>query len=342
MSLTTFLQVPELKERYSKVKSFFFLKESAYDVTSVCQLRCDGCYYFEGDKYQVKDNRDPDAWRQLLQHERERGITYVNLAGAEPSMVPKVLRACYETISLGTVFTNGLRKIDPDIRYRLHLSVWGGSDGDPIYRRYAGGRPGPYCLPLQLKNYQGDDRIIFVYTFNGENIDQVDEVLTRVRDAGHKLTFNVFSVPENNTSTLRVQDTLSSVYDKMMQAIDRYPETVVYSPYNAEIHTKRTSLHGQFGCPYPRAAAVGRPFGMSKTFRNYRADLTYSAGSCCVPDTDCSDCRHYASGSAIVTSRMDLHVKDEAAFRGWLDYVDTYLAIWVMGYQRGKNLYHPS
>ena len=82
MSLTAFLKVPELKERYAKVKSFFFLKEAAYDVTSVCQLRCDGCYYFEGDKYKVKDNRDPSAWRELMQRERERGITYVNLAGA--------------------------------------------------------------------------------------------------------------------------------------------------------------------------------------------------------------------------------------------------------------------
>jgi hypothetical protein len=36
---------------------------------------------------------------------------------------------------------------------------------------------------------------------------------------------------------------------------------------------------------------------------------------------------------------MDLHIKTEAAFRGWLDYVDTYLAIWVLGYEKGANLY---
>jgi len=339
MSLTTFLQDPELKERYAKIKRYFFLRESAYDVTSVCQLRCDGCYYFEGDKYKVTDSRDPGAWRELLQRERERGITYVNLAGAEPSMVPQVLRACYETIPLGTVFTNGLRKIDPDIRYRLHLSVWGDGTGDPVYRRYAGGRPGPYCLPVQLKNYKDDDRVIFVFTFNGENVDQVDEVLRRVEDAGQKITFNVFSVPERNQSRLRVSDTLKETHDKMTEAMLRYPGTVVYSAYNAEVHTHGTSLRDQFGCPYPRAAASGRPFGMSKTFRNYRADLTYSAVSCCVPDTDCADCRHYASGSAIVTSRMDLHIKTESAFRGWLDYVDTYLTIWILGYQRSPNLY---
>jgi len=126
----------------------------------------------------------------------------------------------------------------------------------------------------------------------------------------------------------------------MIAATSDYPDTVVYSHYNADVHTRETSLRGQFGCPYPRAAlADGRQFGMARTFRNYRADLSYDPASCCVPDTDCADCRHYAAGSAIVTSRLDLHIKSERDFRGWLDYVDTYLAIWILGYRRGANLY---
>ncbi len=340
MSLSAFLQVPELQERYNKLKKYFFLRESAYDVTSTCQLRCDGCYYFEGDKHTVTDNKDPEAWRHLLQHERERGVTYVNLAGAEPSLVPGVLRACYETIPLGTIFTNGLRKIVPDIRYRLQLSVWGDHIGDPKYRKYAGGRPGPYCLPIQLKNYAKDERVIFVYTFNGDNVDQVGEVLKLVADHGHQVTFNVFSVPDGNRSTLKMTEALRRTREKMITAMSDYPDTVIYSHYNADVHTREISLRGQFGCPYPRAAlADGRQFGIAKTFRNYRADLSYVAASCCVPDTDCADCRHYAAGSAIVTSRLDLHIKSERDFRGWLDYVDTYLAIWILGYRKGPNLY---
>lgn len=340
MSLVALLKVPELEERYKKIKKFFFLRESAYDVTSACQLRCDGCYYFEGDKYKVRDSKDPDAWRELLQRERERGITYVNLAGAEPSLVPQVLRACYKTIPLGTIFTNGLKTIDPDIRYRLHISVWGDSSGDPKYRKYASGKEGPYCLPIQLQNYKNDDRVIFVYTFNNENVDQVDEVLKLVNDGGHKITFNVFSTPERTQSALRLQDTLRKTRDKMIVAMESYPETVIYSHYSAEVHTREVSLRGLFGCPYPRAAMENpQQFGIGKTFRNYRADLSYSSASCCVPDTDCADCRHYAAGSAIVTSRLDLHTGSERLFRGWLDYVDTYLAIWILGYPKGKNLY---
>lgn len=342
MGFTEFLQVPELAERYQKVKKYFFIRESAYDVTSACQLRCDGCYYFEGDKYKARDNREPEAWRQFLEHEKERGVNYVNLAGAEPALAPKILEVCHEVIPLGNIFSNGLRKIDPGLRYRIHLSVWGDSTGDPIYRKYFGGKPGPYCLPVQLDNYRGDDRPIFVYTFNSDNIDQVDEVMRRVTGEGHKITFNVFSAPEHSASRLKLGDTLARTREKMIATMEEHGDSVVYSYYNAEVHTQEKSLHQQFGCPYPRAQLMeGRSgVGIGKTFRSYRTDLTHVPESdCCIPDTDCADCRHYAAGSAIVSSRLSQHVETERQFRGWLDYVDTYLAIWILGYTKGENLY---
>ena len=342
MGISELLRVPELGERYRKLKRYFHLRESAYDVTSSCQLRCDGCYYFEGEKYKVQDNRDPEAWRAFFRSERERGINYVILAGAEPALVPKVLRACHDVIPTGSVASNGLKPIDRELRYRVHLSVWGDGTGDPQYRRYAKGTPGPYCLLRQLENYRGDDRVIFAYTFNHENVDQVDEVLRRVHGEGHQLTFNVFSAPSMSQSRLRLRDHLRSTRDKMFRAIDDYPETVIYSYYNAIVHTSERSLHELFACPYPRArhAAGVKGHGLGETFRSHRTDFSHvSESDCCVPDIDCADCRHYAAGSAIVTSRLNLHVESETLFRGWLDYVDAYLAVWVLGYKRDRPLF---
>jgi len=341
MTFTELMQNGELRDRYKKVKQFFFLKESAYDVTSICQLRCEGCYYFAGDKYKVKDVKDPERWRTFLQQERARGINYVNLAGAEPSLVPQVLDACFETISMGTVFTNGLKPIASEIGYRIHISVWGDSAGDPLYRPLASGKPGPQCLPQQLKNYKADSRVMFVYTFNENNVTQVDDVLRRIHDEGHKITFNVYSSTVGGTSPLNVGPSLDRIREKMIDAMERYPNTVVYSRYNAEVHTSSSSLRTQFGCPYPRAVEGDQAnVGISRTFRSYRADFTHVRQcDCCIPDTDCMNCRHYAAGSAIVTHRLDLHTKSEEAFRGWLDYVDTYLAVWLLGYTKGANLY---
>jgi hypothetical protein len=78
---------------------------------------------------------------------------------------------------------------------------------------------------------------------------------------------------------------------------------------------------------------------LGRSFRQFRTDLTWDREvACCVPDTDCDDCRHYAAGSAVVTARLYRHVTDPSTFRSWLDYVDTYLAVWVMGYEKGENL----
>ena len=341
MNFSTLISIPALAERYRKVKKYFHLRESAYDVTSLCQLRCEGCYYFSSLNSTTRDEKDPDVWTGFMIHEKERGINYVNLAGAEPSLAQKVLRACYHVIPLGTVFTNGLRAIEADIGYRIHISVWGDTAGDSEYRRYANGELGPDCLSKQLKNYKGDPRALFVYTFNERNVSQVDSVVRAIQDAGHRVTFNVFSAPEQYGAALGPRESLPAIREAMLRCMDRYPTTVVYSRYTAEVHTNKVALRQLFGCPYPRVVPADRlRIGLGASFRSYRSDLTHSQKEdCCVPATDCQYCRHYAAGSAIVTHSLDSHVESERLFRGWLDYVDTYLAVWVRGYERSPDLY---
>jgi len=97
-------------------------------------------------------------------------------------------------------------------------------------------------------------------------------------------------------------------------------------------------LHELFGCSYPRQNP-STAIGLGRSFRQYRADLNWDrAAACCVPDTDCADCRHYAAGSAVVTARMYRHAVNPELFSAWLDYVDTYLAVWVKGYEKSANL----
>ncbi len=89
----TFKQIlsdPVIDERWNKVKQYFFLRESTYDMTCRCNLKCDGCYYYIGDKQYAKDEMDTEKWRDLLTAEKDRGITFVVLAGAEPSIVPEL------------------------------------------------------------------------------------------------------------------------------------------------------------------------------------------------------------------------------------------------------------
>jgi sulfatase maturation enzyme AslB (radical SAM superfamily) len=59
------LKDPEVKERWEKVRKYFFLRESTYDMTNRCNIRCNGCYYFEGEKQFARENNAPEDWRAL-------------------------------------------------------------------------------------------------------------------------------------------------------------------------------------------------------------------------------------------------------------------------------------
>jgi hypothetical protein len=124
----------------------------------------------------------------------------------------------------------------------------------------------------------------------------------------------------------------------MTDLLTAYPDSVLFSPYNIAVHTQEQGLHALFSCPYPRMNPSSA-IGLGRSFRQYRTDLQWDReAACCVPDTDCDDCRHYAAGSAVVTARMYRHATDPTTFSAWLDYVDTYLAVWVRGYDKGPNL----
>ena len=177
--------------------------------------------------------------------------------------------------------------------YKIHISVWG---NDETSRRIRNAKD---LLKKQIENYRGDPRAVWVYTFTRENIDEIHDVMEALSSNGCRATFNMFSAPVGYTGSLRHdRESLARVRAAMMDVMAQYPEHVLYSPYNAVAHTHRLGLHDTYGCSYPRMNP-STDIGLGRSFRQYRADLTWDRSvACCVPDTDCPDCRHYASGSA--------------------------------------------
>ncbi len=244
---------PLIRERWQKVRKWFFLRESTYDMTNRCNIRCDGCYYYEGDKQFAPENSDLEAWRRLMQAEKKRGITYVVLAGAEPALVAELCEVCYQEMPLGAIATNGLKAIPPSIRYRIHISVWG-SDETSLKIRKA-----KNMLLRQLDNYGNDPRAVFVYTFTRENIEQARPIADRLAAAGCRLTFNMFSAPVGFNGNLRhTAGSLEKCRNTMVDLLERYPDTVLFSRYNAVVHTHSSGLHHLFSCSLPPHESVHR------------------------------------------------------------------------------------
>ncbi len=324
---------PVIRERWEKIRRYFFLRESTYDMSNRCNIRCEGCYYFIGDKQFADENNDATAWRELLVSEKKRGITFVVLAGAEPSLVPQLCAVCYDVIPLGAIATNGLKPIPREIDYRIHISVWGNDQTSQAIRK------APDMLVRQMANYKDDPRAVFVYTFTPFNIDEAREVTRLLAENGQQITFNMFSAPVGYTGQLcHSPASLQKTRAMMHELLTAYPQTVLFSTYNIVAHTSEKGLHDLFSCTYPRMNP-STDIGLGRSFRQYRTDLQWNRdAACCVPDTNCDDCRHYAAGSAVVTARMYRHAIDPVTFSAWLDYVDTYLAVWVRGYDKGPNL----
>ncbi len=327
------LAVPAVRDRFEKVRQYFFLRESTYDMSNRCNIRCEGCYYFAGEKQFAKENVNVHDWQQLLEAEKERGITYVVLAGAEAALVPDLCKTCYDVIPLGCIATNGLIPLAEEIDYRIHISVWGNDETSLKVRKAKN------MLARQINNYKKDARAIWVYTFTSMNIEEAREVTEMLAAGGLQITFNMFSAPVGYDGHLRhTPETLGHTRAMMSELLTEFPETVIFSPYNIVAHTHEQGLHDLFSCSYPRMNP-STDIGLGRSFRQYRTDLKWDrAAACCVPDTDCEDCRHYAAGSAVVTARMYRHANNPRNFSAWLDYVDTYLAVWVKGYDKGENL----
>jgi len=323
----------DVRARWEKVRQYFFLRESTYDMSNRCNIRCNGCYYYEGEKQFAKENQNPEDWRTLMRAEKSRGITYVVLAGAEPSLVPDLCRVCYQEMPLGAIATNGLKRIPGSIGYKIHISVWG---NDATSHKI---RNAKNMLRRQIDNYKADPRSVWVYTFTRHNIEEAAQVADTLARNQCKLTFNIFSAPVGYGGDLsHTRESLQHTRKVMAELLDRFPNHVLYSHYNIVAHTHSQGLHALFGCSYPRQNP-STDIGLGRSFRQYRTDLTWDrSAACCVPDTDCMDCRHYAAGSAVVTARLYRHAVDPETFQSWLDYVDTYLAVWVMGYRKSPNL----
>ena len=141
---------PALAHTYSKIRKHApKIVISGYDITKRCNLRCEGCFFFEGDLSSVyADGHTLDEYREFFGKEAERGVTYPHFAGAEPALVQDRLRLANTYWKNGLIYTNGTIKIDPEISFMLHVSLWGDEETDKLYR-------GAPVFKRGVQNYAG-------------------------------------------------------------------------------------------------------------------------------------------------------------------------------------------
>lgn len=169
----------------------------------------------------------PDAGRAGA-----RGITRWCWPGPNRPLRPSCCRYASMRSLLGAIATNGLRHISKSVGLKIHISVWGNDDTSLRFRNAKD------MLVRQIDNYRKTPGR-FLCTPSPHTISsRPPGWLKRSPGEGCKLTFNiVFRACGVLRAAAPYTRSLLQTRQAMLDLLARYPESVLYSPYNAMAHT---------------------------------------------------------------------------------------------------------
>ncbi len=322
-----------LEAGYAEAKEIIknFRRPAFYELSTRCNLKCEGCYYFEGGETQRPNVSDIKTWERFFESEAKRGVSIGYFVGAEPALEQDRLLAAAPYFPYGNVGTNGTIALDPAIPYRIGVSIWAGEDETDQKLR------GASVFRKALKTFRGDPRAIMIFTVSGWTVNQVEAVAEMCADHDVDLTFNLYSPTQSFLEKLaagaqhdndffRVSSTgdsptldaesLQKVRKQLDRAIEKYPKTVLYNrKYNEWIcgEGSRYSLDPETGIALDCHARIQGPL------RYYTADLQPARIKCCTSSMDCSQCRVYSAGwsSRFVPRPEDVVTRE--ALREWIE-----------------------
>lgn len=284
---------------------------STYDVHNVCNLRCEGCSYFVTDRTVRHDRPSDDAYDAFFGAEAARGVNYPIFSGAEPSLNQRPLVIAARHWDNGAVFTNGTRRIDPELPFRVVVSFWGG-------RETTGRLRGGDTYLKALRTAAADKRAVILFTITKASIGDLPEVVADCANAGLQISFNLYSMSSEYARKLRdgernddqffrfstKDSNLSlSAADRFRIAtliddlIERYPETVLFTKSLNEFMCRSESM---FTIDPITHLATDCAALLNSNHLSFNYDLTRDERKDCIsPDFDCRNCR--VLGAALTT-----------------------------------------
>lgn len=209
------------------------------DLTHVCQLRCDGCYFFSEQLDNSKAPRDEAVFLEFVERERARGTNFVTVIGGEPSLQLDRLRVLHENFRCTTV-TNGLRRIPREgfEGMGIAVSVWGDHELDRELR--GAGRIDVFARAL--RNYKDDPRVTFYFTVSNANASGIESAIDEIVDNGNLVAFSFYEDRANRGGEFDQAKGYARALREIHRAIDKHPAQVVTTAYMAEVAAGRRML----------------------------------------------------------------------------------------------------
>jgi len=330
--IATWLEDPFLRTLHDAVRAAGPIRSISVDLTNVCNIRCDGCYFFaEGmDAHAAASDADFDAF---VARELERGTNFVTIVGGEPSLALDRLHRLYAEFRL-SVATNGLRRI-PRAGFEelpIGVSVWGDRDTD---RRLRGGGKRD-VFGQALANYRDDPRAFFYYTVAPGLAHEVESVVARCVANGNRVLFNFYGDLEQRGGELGHAQGFDAVRAAIDAVIERFPEHVLMTAPVAEIVTTGRLLGQAWGHATCTSITADHPVNRERIrngnpfnphFRSFNADLVTTRRCCTGVDRSCASCFDTWQHFSWVMLNMRGHCGSAADFTQWL--TTTYLFYFI-------------
>ncbi|MCP4201997.1 MAG: hypothetical protein GY769_08695 [bacterium] len=340
--LSEYLRDPFLRRLWREVRRAGPLRSISVDLTHACNIRCDGCYFFEEGMDGFRAPQDERLFDAFIEGETARGTNFVTVVGGEPSLMLNRLRKIYDNFWMN-VATNGLRKIPVDgfENMPIGVSVWGNAQTD---RRLRGGGKLD-VFRAALDNYRDDPRAFFYYTVTPAGAHEIPEVVTRCVENGNRVLFNFYG---EVTADCAVEADFGDAQREIENAIARYPERILITSYLSGVVTAGELYGQQWGwevCTSVSAdnevnrwrLANGNPY--NSHFRAYNADLNSTRRCCTGVDRDCSNCFDVWERFSWVMINLRKHLGSKREFTCWLTVMYMfYLINRIVDYEEGIEL----
>lgn len=322
--LSSYLSDPLLKGMYDLVRKSGPVRPISLDITSKCNLRCTGCYYYAEGMDMVPVHRDDEAFDRMLEKEKARGTNFVTVVGGEPALVPDRLRKIYRQFKMN-VATNGLIPIPHDglEDMPLGIAIWGGHETDAQLRNRGKGD----LFQIALDNYRGDPRAFFYYTVAPGHAHEIESVVEECVNNGNRVLFNYYSDVSGLGGDLDYRCGFDQVRREAERMVSRYPDMLFTTRYLNEVVTTGR-LNGQaWGYDVCTNLTAGHPANAERIsngnpynrhFRAINADFQSTRRCCTGKERDCGSCFDTWEHFSWVMINMRKHLHSRQAFSDWL------------------------
>jgi hypothetical protein len=321
-------------ERFRKVTALSRkVRSSEYLLTNACNIRCEGCWFFEHDfDKKTTELKSVEEVRSFAQRERERGITYAIIIGGEPTLIPDRVAAFVDVMDYVTISTNGLKRLPREgfERVAVQISLFGGGKLDDDLRAIKpGGKRFTGLFDETLRNYEGDGRACFVYAITEDGVEHIADTVRRIHENGNRVSFNFYS-KYNHAEPLRMQNA-PRLIDEALRVKELYPDTVLSHPYFIRTLVTGQSHWGGFGydvCPslsvdHPGHAdrlANGSP--VLPLFNAWAADCE-TVNFCCTSG-HCEDCRDSQAVLSWILVSFEHFRQSGELLKTWIEINESY------------------